>query len=176
MDLALSAHSAAPPDAVRFVTVQIDRGRGGLSLLYAVEGDLTRLVLPPAQQPCRADGLWRTTCFELFVRDEGERYREFNFSPSTQWAAYRFRAHREGREPLAVQSPPIIRSSSGPSGFLLSASIRVDIPAKARVGLSVIIEETGGRMSYWALAHPEGDPDFHHRDCFALDLPPAASR
>jgi hypothetical protein len=34
-----------------------------------------------------------------------------------------------------------------------------------------VIEETNGRLSYWALAHPPGKPDFHHSDCFALELP-----
>jgi hypothetical protein len=36
-----------------------------------------------------------------------------------------------------------------------------------------VIEETNGRKSYWALAHPPGKPDFHHSDCFALGLPAA---
>lgn len=157
------------------MTVQIVRDRGGLQLLYVVEGDPARLVLPPPQEPYRADGLWQTTCFELFLHDEGEGYREFNFSPSGQWAAYRFRGYREGKEPLGLDSPPVIGSSPKPFGLLLSVSIRVEIQAKARLGLSAIIEETGGRKSYWALAHPGGDPDFHHRDCFALELPPAAS-
>ncbi|MEA3035029.1 MAG: hypothetical protein QOH04_788 [Sphingomonadales bacterium] len=173
MDLDLSAHPDALPDRVKFVTVQIVRDRGGLQLLYVVEGDPARLVLPPAQKPYRADGLWQTTCFELFLRDEGESYREFNFSPSGQWAAYRFRAYREGREPLGVDSPPLIRSSPEQFGLLLSVFVGVDIQANARLGLSAVIEETGGRKSYWALSHPGGEPDFHHRDCFAFELPAA---
>jgi hypothetical protein len=39
-----------------------------------------------------------------------------------------------------------------------------------RLGLSAVIEETSGRKSYWALAHPKGKPDFHHADCFTLEL------
>jgi hypothetical protein len=38
------------------------------------------------------------------------------------------------------------------------------------VGLSAVIEEVDGSKSYWALRHPPGQPDFHHRDCFALRL------
>ncbi len=41
-----------------------------------------------------------------------------------------------------------------------------------QVGLAAVIEDRRGRLSYWALAHPPGEPDFHHRDCFALELPP----
>ena len=175
MVLRLSPHPAAPPDAVKLVTVQIDRDHGGFQLLYSVEADPARLIVPPVQEPLRADGLWRTTCFELFLLDEQGSYREFNFSPSTKWAAYGFRGHREGRDNLAVESPPAIGSASESFGLLLSVSVPVDVGASTRIGLSAIIEETGGRKSYWALAHPPGEADFHHRDCFALDLPPAAS-
>jgi hypothetical protein len=41
-----------------------------------------------------------------------------------------------------------------------------------RLGLSALIEETSGRKSYWALAHPPGKPDFHHADCFAHEFLP----
>ena len=33
-----------------------------------------------------------------------------------------------------------------------------------RVSITAVIEEKGGRKSYWALAHPPGRPDFHHAD------------
>jgi len=42
-----------------------------------------------------------------------------------------------------------------------------------KLGLSAVIEERNGRKSYWALRHPAGQPDFHHPDCFALELAPA---
>lgn len=41
-----------------------------------------------------------------------------------------------------------------------------------QIGLSAVIEEMDGTKSYWALAHPAGKPDFHHPDCFTLELPP----
>jgi hypothetical protein len=39
-----------------------------------------------------------------------------------------------------------------------------------RIGLAAVIEETSGRKSYWALAHPLGKADFHHSDSFALEF------
>jgi hypothetical protein len=33
-----------------------------------------------------------------------------------------------------------------------------------------VIEDADGSLSYWALAHPPGRPDFHHTEAFALDL------
>jgi hypothetical protein len=38
------------------------------------------------------------------------------------------------------------------------------------IGLSAVIEEQDGRLSYWALRHPPGKPDFHYPEAFALEL------
>jgi hypothetical protein len=69
---------------------------GALHLTYRVEGDIAQLQLPQQKPPARTDGLWRDTCFEAFLRAPGSSaYDEFNFSPSGEWAAYRFaRWHR----------------------------------------------------------------------------------
>ena len=39
-----------------------------------------------------------------------------------------------------------------------------------QLGLAAVIESADGALSYWALRHPPGEPDFHHRDAFALAL------
>lgn len=39
------------------------------------------------------------------------------------------------------------------------------------IGLSAVIEEIDGTKSYWALAHPDGPPDFHDPTCFIARLP-----
>ena len=41
-------------------------------------------------------------------------------------------------------------------------------PKPWSLGLSAILEEADGTISYWALAHPPGRPDFHHPDCLAM--------
>lgn len=172
MDLFLAPHPAMPPKAVRFVNVQVRRLPAGLELLYVVEGDPALLKLPAPQKPSRADGLWQTTCFELFLSGEGGAYREFNFSPSGQWAAYRFQDYRGEREKLALDEPPIARFlGPEPFGIMLLATIVVALEPNARFGPSAVIEEADGTKSYWALSHPSGEPDFHHPDCFALELP-----
>jgi hypothetical protein len=109
------------------------------------------------------------------VRDAGEAYREFNFSPSSQWAAYTFQSYRAGKESLQLDEPPTGWISTESGGlFLQRASIAIALEPDARIGLSAVIEETDGTKSYWALAHPPGDkPDFHDPACFALELPAA---
>jgi hypothetical protein len=175
MDLKLIPHPDSPPAAVRFVTVQLFREGRGLHLHYIVEAEPAQLVLPAPQKPYRADDLWQTTCFELFVRAGGEAYQEFNFSPSSQWAAYRFESYRDGREPLPVDEPPVVRCWEEPFGLLASVWAPVAPEAGARLGCSAIIEEAGGNRSYWAVAHPAGEPDFHHPDCFRVELPSPAT-
>jgi hypothetical protein len=39
-----------------------------------------------------------------------------------------------------------------------------------QLAFSAIIEDDQGVLSYWALTHPPGRPDFHHPDAFALEL------
>jgi hypothetical protein len=75
-------------------------------------------------------------------------------------------------QPVSI-SPPKIALVSTDRGLELSAALQMEIEVPLRLGLSAVIEETSGRKSYWALAHPPGKPDFHHPDCFALELPPA---
>jgi hypothetical protein len=39
-----------------------------------------------------------------------------------------------------------------------------------RLALAAVVEEDDGRLSYWALQHAPGNPDFHHPECFTLEL------
>ena len=139
-----------------------------------LSGDTGRLILPPPAALVRTDNLWKTTCFELFVRVTGQTaYREYNFSPSGAWAAYAFDGYRAGMRDLPLAPPPHIQVDRAADCLTLDVSLPIDAlpPGRLAVGLSAVIEEQGGAKSWWALAHPPGAPDFHHADCFALELP-----
>ena len=173
----LTRHPDTPCAVVRGIEVEVARpAPGRLALRYILVGATGDLVLPPPAETGRADGLWRHTCFEAFVGPlTGESYCEFNLAPSTEWAAYRFDGYRLGMAPADIAAPQITVKSTG-DGLALTASLdlaRTALPADAawRLGLSAVIESVGGAISYWALAHPPGKPDFHHPDCFALELP-----
>lgn len=132
------------------------------------------MVLPAPGRPKRRDRLWESTCFELFAHPEDDdSYIEFNVSPSRAWAAYQFESYRKGMRELSI-APPKIDFRTDVTGCSLRAEIGVIAPwaSQCRVGLSAVIEEADGTKSYWALAHSPGAPDFHHPDCFALELPP----
>jgi hypothetical protein len=144
-----------------------------LSLVFAIEGDLSRLRIPEPGLSQRADGLWAHTCLEAFMMAEGgPGYREFNFSPSGEWAVYALRGYRDGGAPEVAPGPGIAVRRSG-DRLALDAQIRADAlpPGRSlRLGLSAVVEDTEGVLSYWALRHPAGKPDFHHTDAFALPL------
>lgn len=143
-----------------------------LTIDYGITGPIDALSVPAPAMPQRSDGLWRTTCFELFVAIGGEDYLEFNFSPSGRWAAYRFNGYRADMCELAMP-PPQITSAREQDHLALRATLSLSALPEAKIGqagLCAVIETAAGDKSYWALAHPGGGPDFHHPDCFALDL------
>ncbi|MEZ5452351.1 MAG: DOMON-like domain-containing protein [Thiothrix sp.] len=167
---------------------------GGLCLQYLLSGDLAQILFPAPQAPAFTNGLWEHTCFELFVGVQGESaYHEFNFSPSSQWAAYAFSGYREkvggkslpcpsfftegGLDPdsancYGVESSFLSCTRRSEGDFILKTPIPVtDLPANpehkpCELGLTAVIETTTGEKSYWALQHPLDRPDFHHRSGF----------
>lgn len=171
MRLELTRHPDFPCDAVDAIAVEVARVGGRLSLRYCLTGRTDDLAIPPPAAPARADELWRHTCFEAFVQPRpGPAYREINLAPSGQWAAYGFDGYRAGMRPAEVGDPGVAFRHT-PEGCELNAALDLADGAPWRVGLSAVIEERGGRISYWALRHPPGRPDFHSPDCLALDLP-----
>ena len=173
------------PDSLCFaathIEVEVARPRDcSLVLSYVVTGKISDVRMPPVMAAARSDELWRHTCFEAFVRAlPGAAYYEFNFAPSTQWAAYRFNSYRSGMRVAAEIGAPPIEVHSGADRYTLQATLDLDrlsdLPREAvwRLGLSALIEDISGRKSFWALAHPPGKPDFHHSDCFAYEFSPA---
>lgn len=178
MRQSLKLHPGSHCTAVTGIDVDAARpSPGELVLRYTVTGKIGDLLIPPVAAPTRADELWQHTCFEAFLRAPPDNaYYEFNFAPSTQWAAYEFSGYRTGMSVAGGISAPRIEVKSGSDSYDLRVSLTLDglphLPGDGlwQVGLSAVIEETSGSQSYWALAHPPGKADFHHSDCFALDL------
>jgi hypothetical protein len=172
---ALTRHPDTPCDAIERIEVELSYQPGdALRAQFRLRGDMGRLLLPSQRPSRREDELWRHTCCEVFVRPtEDAEYFEFNFSPSTAWATYRFTGYREGMANAEVIAPQITLNKTIDTVKLMATFNVPEFHAslgKARLGLSCVIEELNGRISYWALAHPNGKPDFHHASGFALEL------
>lgn len=172
----LEPHPAHPPASVSAIGARvIGRDADWLRLRWRIEG-AQGLVVPPFAGKGRADELWRTTCFEAFLRPAGgESYAEFNLSPSERWNAYDFETYRAGMRERSLPREPECTLRQGSTFAIFDAAIpAAGLPeGDCALGLSVVIEETGGTISYWALAHSEGKPDFHADACFAAALPAA---
>jgi hypothetical protein len=167
----LAPHSDFPTDPVSSIEVEIAQNTGTLTLRYRLTGAIADLAIPPQTTPARADELWRHTCFEAFLQPApGDAYFEFNFAPSTQWAAYAFASYREGMTPADIP-PPVIQTHATAATLDLTVTLTQLPPGPCRLALAAVIETKSGAKSYWALAHPPGKPDFHHRTGFAYDLP-----
>ena len=164
----------APVDAIDATVAR--RPDGGLDVRFTLSGDLSALAIPGPASPARRDELWRRTCFEVFLHaPAGRGYLEFNLAPSGAWAAYAFAEYRERAADPDIDTPAIaVERQDG--ALVLDA--RLDTPADLpvdqpwRASLTAVIETADGRLSYWAVAHPPGRPDFHHADGFVVDLPP----
>ena len=174
---ALKRHPDSLGGAAVRVEVEVARpGAGRLALSYMVSGPLGDLRLPPPATAGRAHALWEHTCFEVFIRAApGGGYYEFNFAPSTHWAAYWLTGYRSGMEAAREIGDPAIAVQSSAERYTLRAVLDLDRLSRLPragwcLGLSALVEDVNGRKSYWALAHPPGRPDFHHSDCFAYEF------
>lgn len=172
-DLALLCHPDSPEAAVRALAAGARvLPDGGLALVWRLAGDLAALRIPGAATALPPERLWAHTCFEAFVGTPGEAaYREFNFSPNGQWMRFDFSGCRERIESPVLPAPQITPRLAGD---VLELAVRLGAeqlpPGELCVGLTAVVESVGGRHSYWSLRHPAGQPDFHHREGFALAL------
>ena len=170
----LEAHPGSGPSAAMAMAAELRRSGDCLIFSFSLSASAQTVRIPSPAPADRADGLWRTSCFEAFIRGEGDRYAELNFSPSGQWAAYAFDAYRQSMRNIDVPAHPDIVIDCELGQLSLSASVRMPeefMRPGAPTGLSAVIEEVDGTKSYWALVHGQGPPDFHHPDCFAARLP-----
>lgn len=179
MPVSLKRHPDFACEAVTRIDVDATRSTSDdLRLRYLVSGKISGLLVPTRAKTERKDELWQHTCLEAFVRAPGSTgYAEFNFAPSTEWAAYEFDDYRAGMRNASIVNAPQIEAIVEDDRLILEATLSLtglaglSNSAPWRLALSAVIEETSGRKSYWAYAHPAGKADFHHRDSFGYELP-----
>jgi hypothetical protein len=174
----LTPHATSPRSAAERLVAEVAReGQGGLALTFRLSGDPAALVFPPPAAPLRTDGLWRHTCFEAFIAAaDSPEYWEFNFSPSSAWAAYHFSGYRAGMQPVEEAPAPAIAVSSSAADFTLDVALdigwllRLRAGSALRLGLTAVVEDRTQGLSYWALKHAAEKPDFHRAESFQVAL------
>ncbi|MGC3979768.1 MAG: DOMON-like domain-containing protein [Steroidobacteraceae bacterium] len=170
----LRPYAAAGCAAVAGIDVTLRRMDTQLLLGYRLSGELAGLRIPQLDLSERRDELWRHTCAELFVAAAGQKsYGEFNFSPSTHWAAYEFSAYRQDRQDMACTAPVIQLDQAG---SLLSIEVSLQLPdwlaqaSQLQASVTMVVEDAAGQYSYWAAQHAAAQPDFHDRRSFVLTI------
>lgn len=167
----LVPHSSAPAPGIDRVDVTLALDHRELSLTYRVVGDPSALRIPAAADRLDPARLWAHTCAEVFIAGDGERYVEWNLSPTGQAARFEFSAPRQ-RDAAAYPAHPGIFAEV--AGGALVVRARVPVPAfadpRARLSPTMVLEHADGTRSYWALRHPAPAPDFHDPAGFALSL------
>ena len=148
-----------------------------MEVRYTIAGRLERVRVAEPRPPRPAHRLWEHTCCEMFVKLSGaSAYHELNFAPSGEWAAYAFDRYRHGAQAAMDALGPEVNVRRLSGALELSARMRLDrlspayTSAKLAIALAAVIEDDDGTLSYWAINHPPGKPDFHHPDAFALEL------
>lgn len=155
---------------------ELNIGADALEISYRISGDLRSLAIPAASgDPQRRDGLWQSTCLELFLASgSASDYWEFNLSPAGHWNVYHLDAYRQGlRQEEAYKDLPFAVTRSQQHVTLsLGCALPPGLRARASCGLeaniTAVIAHTDGSIDYWALHHPGTEADFHHRDGFQL--------
>ena len=102
-------------------------------------------------------------------------YLEFNFAPDGDWAAYGFDDYRAGQHPIDV-SDCRIQLRAHDADLDVRVSLRVPMMVATpristwQLGIAAVIEADDGTLSYWALCHPQQQPDFHDPAGFSCAL------
>jgi hypothetical protein len=175
---ALASHPSAPSEAALGLEARVRIETSGLvGFRYVLRGDLARVRIPPPKSAKRADMLWRHTCFEAFLRAAGAAgYYELNVAPSRHWALYRFEAYRTGMSSASPSQSPEVSVRRFEDRLEIDATVDLHDalgqrgPQRLQIGLAAVIEDANGTLSYWALKHAKGQPDFHVADGFVLEL------
>ncbi|HVM95364.1 MAG TPA: DOMON-like domain-containing protein [Candidatus Acidoferrales bacterium] len=174
----LLCHSSTPTDLVRRLSATAHRNAHILSISFQLDAAMDCIRVPKPTAPRMTIGLWEHTCFEAFVTVPGSpAYRELNLSPSSEWAVFAFQSYREIAPFPENLTAPEITLHRGDNSLQLEATVNLDElspafeQAELHVGLSAVIEDVEGSLSYWALRHPAAYADFHHADARVLCIP-----
>lgn len=158
------------------ITGNISHHSNHLDINYQLTGDLEQVVIPPpVDTPTRQHELWQNTCFEFFVGvKNSQSYWEFNLSPAGHWNIYHFDNYRQGmqEETAFTELPFSIQNKSDNLVLSLKLNLAKIISDNQviDVAITTVIKQQNSHVTYWALAHPGAEADFHLRESFLIEL------
>lgn len=151
------AHDPAPKSRLRVALfTQREAHAIRLNAQFTYEpgpGEALKIAPLRERAPGRFDGLWETTCFELFLQPEAAMpsYWEVNFSPRGDWNVYALDGYREGlREEPGLEEVRADGFEAGDEGVICSFSFEVPGPSglilgPMRLSATAVIETEAGQ-------------------------------
>ena len=161
------------------ITAEFNQNSDSFFISFSIKNDLQSIDLGDST-PCkeRIIKLWEKTCFELFIKNQNGAYLEFNFSPNFGWNCFFFNQKGEELKEWETMQMPSTDVLLSIDHFLLVAEIKKiyfpktffdrsnNVANNLEAGITCVIKDKLGTLSYWALAHCDTRPNFHHFDSF----------
>jgi hypothetical protein len=139
--------------------------------LMSILGLPSSSFLWTAQDVPRMDELWKTTCFESFLKPKDlNSYYEFNFSLVPAWNVYEFTDYRKPQPPTPSQDFALQSMSWNSEKRYFTAEVEnKTVHREFQVSLTAVIENSDHDIHYWAVTHAEREADFHAPETFTLN-------
>ncbi len=173
-----------PDDLLLSIYGFVEYQQGLLEVHYALQGDLSQVLLPPAVDiPGRKFALWEATCLEFFLATTSGAseaivsqtdYWEFNLAPNGNWQVFHLNDYREGlKDEAAINYLPFAVKQDAQGlqlDLLIDLTCLFPPDTKLEMAITAVIQSAANEYSYWSLQHSGEEADFHRRDDFAIKL------
>lgn len=136
---------------------------------WTIKSQTEDLEWPELKELFFEEGLWESTCFEIFYFDiSSTRYTEFNFSPEGKWWACRFESYRSrSKTPLRTLEVQL-------SSWRLDKELvfQADLPLfeETKLGVACVLKDKAGDLRYFALQHTGLRADFHRKEDAIIEI------
>lgn len=170
----LIPHAFLPAPDITIET-ELNLNSESVYISYRIKKNLPLIDLGSSTpNKARRVSLWEKTCFELFIKNKNDQYIEFNFSPNFEWNCFYFNKKGDALKEWEQMPRPETDILLSSEHFFLFVDIRkeffpkgfFEIGSELSAGITSVIKDTSGSMSYWALSHADTRPNFHHFDSF----------
>jgi hypothetical protein len=150
--------------------IELNQNAECLFISYGLKENLETLDFgSPTPHKERVMKLWEKTCFEIFVKNEKDSYVEFNFSANFEWNCFYFQKKGDALKEWERMNRPATDILLSMDQYFLVAEIRKELfppgffdgAHELSVGISGVLKEKSGGLSYWALSHHDSRPNFH---------------
>ena len=147
---------------------ELNTNEESLFISYKLTGDLNSIDLGSGRSlHNRVIKLWEKSCFELFIKNNKDNYIEFNFSPEFEWNTFYFK--KKGDALAEYQKMDSIKPDILLSNDVFHLIVELDkkkfpdgfFESELTAGITSVIKEKNGKLSYWALSHEDSRPNFH---------------